>query len=41
MDAEIVDLAKWRVSHPPHAKFVQSYLRCYVAWSRLWFPWLK
>lgn len=34
MNAEIVDLKKWKIDHPPHAIAVQSTIGCYIAWWR-------
>jgi len=43
-DAEVIDLAQWKATHPP---IVSAWIsasragqRCWMNWARLWFPWL-
>lgn len=36
MDAEIVDLAKWKRAHPPVIVCLNAGLAMGLAWQRLW-----
>lgn len=40
MDAQIVDLAKWRQDHPPAVRLVNIGLHCWLASFRLWSAWI-
>lgn len=36
MEAEIVDLAKWKKAHPPAIVCLNAALAMGLAWQRLW-----
>lgn len=39
MEAQIVDLAKWREEHPPILRLFMAHQRCVTAWWNLFFTW--